>query len=327
MTSAKRTSTPVRLCIIVPCYNEEAVLPDSSQKLEKELQALITENDILDTSCILFVDDGSQDATWQLLSNLHNHDSAHIKALRFAHNAGHQNALLAGIDWAHTHQFDCSISIDADLQDDIHAIRKMVKKYQEGFEIVNGVRDHRASDTVFKRTSAKLFYQLMNLLGAHTIPNSADFRLLGKRAMNALALYREKNVFLRGLVPELGFSSCNVTYTRLPRLAGETKYPLHKMLHFALDGITSFSVVPIRIVDCFGFVSLLIACVILIYSLVRLAAGDTVTGWASLILSIWFLGGLVMLALGIVGEYIARIYLETKDRPRYIIEEELDSTL
>jgi len=312
------------LVIVVPCYNEEEVLPETITRLTRVLEDLISQNRISPRSSILFVDDGSKDATWKLISE-YNKANRFVAGLKLARNAGHQNALLAGLKKA-GESADCVISIDADLQDDLAAIPQMVLKYQEGYEVVYGVRKKRETDTFFKRFTAEGFYKLMNKLGAEVVFNHADFRLLGKRALSAFAQFEEANLFIRGIVPLVGFQSTTVFYDRAERFAGESKYPLKKMLAFAFDGITSLSVAPIRMVTVIGVIFALLSLVAGIYAIIIKSIGNSIPGWTSLIISLWFIGGVQIMCLGMIGEYIGKIYKETKRRPKYILEEELNST-
>jgi polyisoprenyl-phosphate glycosyltransferase len=309
------------LSIIVPCYNEQEVLEETFEQLTIKLEQMINENLISKKSKILFVDDGSSDNTWHLIYKASLKNEL-IKGLKLSKNAGHQNALLAGL-FAARDSSDCLVSIDADLQDDIDAINKMVRKYIEGYEIVYGVRSSRESDTFFKRFTAEGFYKLMDKLGVKLIFNHADFRLMSKRAVDELERFAESNMFLRGIVPLIGFNSANVYYERKERFAGETKYPLKKMLAFAFDGITSFSVTPIRLVMLIGCLSFIVSLISGIYFLALKFFGNTELGWTSLITSIWLIGGLQLIALGLVGEYIGKIYKETKRRPKYIVDVDL----
>lgn len=314
-------STTKKLITVVPCYNEEAVLNDTHEKLFTIYVQMINEGLIATNSKILYVDDGSKDRTWQIIEQLTN-DGKYASGIKLAHNVGHQNALFAGLTEA-KEQGDIILSIDADLQDDIHAIPEMVKEYLNGIDIVYGVRNKRTTDTWFKRTTAIAFYKLMHWLGVNTIYNHADFRLMSKRAVFQLCLYKERNLFLRGIVPLVGYKSAKVYYDRSERLAGDSKYPFTKMLNFAIDGITSFSVKPVRMVFGLGLLFLLIALAIFIYVLYSEITHSIVPGWASIILSIWFVGACVLMGLGIVGEYIGKIYIEVKNRPRYNIEKQL----
>jgi polyisoprenyl-phosphate glycosyltransferase len=309
------------LTIIVPCFNEEEVLEETINQLTTKLSELVTDHMVSEKSKILFVDDGSKDRTWHLIykASLNNEM---VKGLKLSKNAGHQNALLAGL-FSAKEASDCMVTIDADLQDDIHAINDMVKRFNEGYEVVYGVRSSRESDTLFKRFTAESFYKLMDKLGVKLVFNHADFRLMGKRAVEELEHFAESNMFLRGIVPLIGFNSTSVHYERKERLAGETKYPLRKMLAFAFDGITSFSVTPIRFVMLVGCLSFFVSLVFGLYFLTLKLFGNTELGWTSLITSIWLIGGLQLIALGLVGEYIGKIYKETKRRPKYIIDVDL----
>lgn len=306
------------LTIVVPCYNEEEVFKETSKQLTTVLNDLIKDSLISHKSKLLFVDDGSRDRTWEFIQE-ESKENPYVTGLKLAKNVGHQNALIAGLETA-SKQSDCVVSIDADLQDDIQVIRTFVEKYWEGFDIVYGVRDKRDTDTYFKRTTALGFYSIMERLGINLVPNHADFRLMSKRALEELLKYKETNLFLRGLVPLLGFPSTKVYYERKERFAGESKYPLKKMLTFAFDGITSFSVAPIRFVTLLGFVSVLLSILAGGYALIQEMLGHTQSGWTSLILSIWFVGGVQLSGIGIIGEYIGKIYHEVKKRPRYAVE-------
>jgi glycosyltransferase involved in cell wall biosynthesis len=312
-------SKPV-LTIVVPCYNEEEVLPETVKQLGFVIDNLIQDKLVAKASTILFVDDGSKDRTWSLIERFHLSHAA-VTGLKLAKNAGHQSALLAGLLTAKTYS-DCVVSIDADLQDDIMAIREFVVKYHEGYEIVYGVREKRDSDTFFKRATAQGFYKLMTKMGVNIHYNHADFRLMSKRTLDELEKFQEVNLFLRGIVPLIGFSSTEVYYERKERFAGESKYPLRKMLGFALDGITSFSVTPIRFVTLMGFLLFVFSIVAAFYAIVGKLMGANVTGWTSLILSVWFIGGVQLLGLGLIGEYIGKIYKEVKRRPLYVIEKQ-----
>ncbi|MED5076621.1 glycosyltransferase family 2 protein [Geobacillus stearothermophilus] len=313
-------SEPV-VAIVVPCYNEEEVLPETIRRLQALRGELVEEKMISPKSALLFVDDGSHDDTWKIIykASLRHPE---VKGLKLARNAGHQNALLAGLFAAKTHA-DCLISIDADLQDDLSAIREFVQKFREGYDIVCGVRRRRDTDTWFKRHTAQGFYRLMKMFGVDLVYNHADYRLMSRRAVEALEQFGEVNLFLRGIVPLLGFRSAAVYYDRKERLAGKTKYPLKKMIAFALDGVTSFSVTPIRFISLIGFLSFVVSLIFGAYFLFLKWAGHTETGWTSLITSIWLLGGLQLIALGLIGEYVGKIYKETKRRPRYIVDLDL----
>lgn len=306
------------LTIVVPCYNEEEVFPDTVVKLTDMLNNLIQENLVSKSSNLLFVDDGSCDMTWDLIQKTYSENPL-VRGLKLACNAGHQNALFAGL-LAAKDVSDCVVSIDADLQDDIRVIREFVIKYREGYDIVFGVRDKRETDNFFKRNTACAFYAFMKKLGVNLVPNHADFRLMSKRTLNELSRYEETNLFLRGIVPTLGFPSTQVYYDRLKRNAGETKYPIKKMLGFALDGITSFSIAPIRLVTMLGSFSILLSIALSIYALLVRIFHQPSSGWSSTIILISFFGGIQLLSIGIIGEYVGKIYNETKKRPRYIVE-------
>lgn len=310
------------LYIVVPCYNEEAVLPETAKRLREKLTSLMALGQVSKHSKILFVNDGSKDRTWTIISALHSSDPI-FSGVDLTRNRGHQNALLAGLMTAKD-RCDLAISMDADLQDDVNAVDAMVAKYHEGFDVVYGVRSARKTDTFFKRFTAESFYRLMNALGAETVFNHADYRLLSKAALEGLSQFKEVNLFLRGIVPMIGYPTATVEYERGERFAGESKYPLKKMLSFAMEGITSLSTKPIRCITGLGFLIFLVSLVMLVYSIVRWSMGATVTGWASVICSVWAIGGLILLSLGVIGEYIGKIYLETKERPRYLIREVLD---
>ena len=309
------------LALVIPCYNEEEALPATLDQLTGLMHRMVGGNAIADYLLVM-VDDGSKDRTWQIIAQHHDRDP-HIKGVKLAGNAGHQNALMAGLAYA-VEKADAIVSIDADLQDDPEAIAEMALRFDEGYDVVNGVRNDRSSDTWFKRNSAQLFYRQMKSLGVRTVYNSADFRLLSRRAAKALLGFRERNLYLRGIVPLMGFRTANVTYARRPRMAGETKYPLGKMVALAANGITSFSIHPIRMILGMGVAFVAISILILIYVVASFALHHTVAGWTSLMLSIWFVGGCLLVSMGVVGEYIGKIYLEVKDRPRYIVEEKLD---
>ena len=310
------------LYIVVPCYNEEAVLPETARRLREKLEQLMGRGAISPASRVLFVNDGPKDRTWPLICQLH--AQSHLMCgIDLTRNRGHQNALLAGLMTAKD-RADAVISMDADLQDDINAVDAMVDKYYEGCDIVYGVRSAREKDTFFKRFTAEGFYRLMAFLGAETVFNHADYRLMSRRALEGLAQFREVNLFLRGIVPMIGYITGYVSYERGERFAGESKYPLKKMLSFAMEGITSLSTKPIRYITLLGFLVFLVSIAMLIYSVVRWANGATVLGWASVICSVWAIGGLILLSLGIIGEYVGKIYLETKGRPRFLIREVLE---
>ncbi|EUJ48937.1 glycosyltransferase family 2 protein [Paenilisteria rocourtiae] len=307
------------LTIIVPCYNEEEVLNETMQQLGLVLRGMKERSVIHEGSDLLFVDDGSRDKTWEIIAGaMAKHD--YINGVKLSRNFGHQNALLAGMQAAEG-RADCIISIDSDLQDDVGVIPDFVEKYRAGYEVVYGIRDERKTDTRFKRGSAHLFYSMMGKFGIHLVPDHADYRLLGSLALQEMNLFPENNIFLRGIVPLIGFKSDKVYYHRKERFAGESKYPLKKMLAFAADGLTSFSVAPIRLVTGLGALMFVIAIVIGIYTFIQHLSGTATTGWSSLMLSIWVIGGVQMISLGVVGEYIGRIYSEVKQRPRFIVEQ------
>lgn len=313
-----------KLYMVIPCYNEQEVLPETSKRLKEKLSTLVKAGKIGPESRIIFVNDGSKDRTWEIIRRLHEEDPV-FGGVNLSRNRGHQNALLAGLMTVKDHA-DMAISMDADLQDDINAIDEMVEKYLNGTDIVYGVRSSRAKDTFFKKATAESFYKLMNTMGVNTVFNHADYRLMSKRALEGLAEFREVNLFLRGIVPMIGYSTDVVYYERGERFAGESKYPLGKMLSFAIEGITSLSTKPIRMITFLGFFIFLVSIGILIYSLVRHFMGATIVGWTTLMVSVWAIGGLILLSLGVVGEYIGKIYLETKARPRFLIEEFLNDT-
>ena len=310
------------LYIVVPCYNEEEVLPETSKRLKAKLEGLMASDKISRQSKVLFVNDGSKDRTWELIRGLHESDPI-FSGVNLSRNRGHQNALLAGLMTAKD-RCDMAISMDADLQDDVDAVDAMVDNFHAGCEIVYGVRSARKKDTFFKRFTAEGFYRVMNFLGAETVFNHADYRLMSRRALEGLSQFKEVNLFLRGIVPMIGYNTGTVEYERGERFAGESKYPLKKMLSFAMEGITSLSTKPIRYITALGCLVFLVAVIMLIYSIVRWAMGETVLGWASIICSIWAIGGLILLSLGVIGEYIGKIYLETKGRPRFLIRDVLD---
>lgn len=313
-----------KLYMVIPCYNEQEVLPETSKRLKEKLSTLVKAGKIDPESRIIFVNDGSKDRTWEIIRRLHEEDPV-FGGVNLSRNRGHQNALLAGLMTVKDHA-DMAISMDADLQDDINAIDEMVEKYLNGTDIVYGVRSSRAKDTFFKKATAEGFYKLMNTMGVNTVFNHADYRLMSKRALEGLTEFREVNLFLRGIVPMIGYSTDVVYYERGERFAGESKYPLGKMLSFAIEGITSLSTKPIRMITFLGFFIFLVSIGILIYSLVRHFMGATIVGWTTLMVSVWAIGGLILLSLGVVGEYIGKIYLETKARPRFLIEEFLNDT-
>lgn len=309
------------LAIVVPCYNEQEVLPQTNKRLRALLDSMMQDRLVSSDSYIMYVNDGSRDDTWSMIAGYSEQDT-HVRGLKLAGNVGHQNALMAGLETARQ-DADITVSIDADLQDDINVIPEMVKKFDEGNDIVYGVRRKRETDTFFKRTSAQMFYKFMTSMGVKSVYNHADFRLMSRRAVDALCQYEERNLFLRGLVPLIGYKTDSVYYDRSAREAGESKYPLSKMLSFAIDGITSFSVKPLRLIFYLGAVFMLISLAILIYVIVALCQGRGVQGWASLMLSIWFVGGCVLICLSVIAAYIGRIFTESKHRPRYNIEKYL----
>ena len=307
------------LAIIVPCYNEQEVILTTIKQIDQLLTLLIKKEKIANDSYVIYVNDGSNDDTWNIIENNYK-VYQHLQGLNLAGNVGHQNALLAGMHHV-SDKCDMAISIDADLQDDINVIEQMIDKYYQGCNIVYGVRDDRSSDTVFKRFTAQTFYKLMQFLGVKSIYNHADFRLVDKRALKFLKEYPERNLFLRGMVKLLGLNSDCVYYSRKEREAGESKYPLKKMLSFAFDGITSFSIKPITMILLLGIIIMLFSIIAIIYTLFSYINGHSVAGWASLMISIWFLSGVQLFGIGLVGEYIGKVYLETKRRPRYHIED------
>ena len=300
------------------------MLHDTTAKLSEVLNAMETDGSI-SSGKIIYVDDGSRDATWQIIKQL-SAESSRIVGLKLAHNVGHQNALWAGLEAAAEMKFNATVSIDADLQDDIHVIADMVKRFAEGDDVVFGVRRERKTDTFFKRFTAQSFYRTMSWMGGEIIYNHADFRLMSLRALQALISHPERNLFLRGMVKSIGFPSSCVYYDRKERLAGESKYPLKKMLNFAFDGITSFSVKPLRLISSLGISCMLVSAAFIVYGLYRYITHSVIEGWTSLMLSLWFIGGAILTSLGIIGEYIGKIYCEVKRRPRYFIEETTAST-
>lgn len=315
-----KNSLPI-LTLVVPCYNEEEVLPETSSVLKSKLSNLIENSIINKMSKILFVDDGSSDKTWSLITKLNKFDNIFC-GLQLSKNQGHQNALLAGL--LDTKEYsDCVISLDADLQDDINVIDDFIAKYKEGNDIVYGIRQSRKTDTFFKRNTALMYYKLIMMLGVNIKYNHADYRLMSKRALFALSNFKEVNLFLRGMISLVGFDSAEVFYDRNERYAGESKYSLKKMLTLAWQGITSFSVVPLQLVTFAGFLISFITILAIIYILISKFFGNSVSGWSSTLISIWFLGGVQLIAIGILGEYIGKIYTETKDRPKYIIKKRL----
>lgn len=311
-----------KLYLAIPCYNEEEVLRDSAEKLNIKFNDMMAEGKITSDSKIVFIDDGSKDRTWSIISELHNENPV-FQGIKLTRNRGHQNALLCGL-MTLKDKADAVISIDADLQDDINVFDEMVDKFENGCDVVYGVRSKRATDTFFKRFTAEAFYKILNRMGAKVIFNHADFRLMSRRALEAFSLYKETNIFLRGMVPLVGYKSDIVKYERAERLAGESKYPLKKMLALAWEGVTSLSIQPIRMITWLGAIVFAVSLIFIIYTLISFFVGAAVSGWASTLCSIWALGGLQLLAIGVIGEYIGKIYLETKRRPRYIVEEILE---
>ena len=309
------------LYLVIPCYNEEEVLPITQKALKEKMDNLIKNKKISKDSKVMFVNDGSKDKTWELIEEYHKEDPLFV-GVKLSRNKGHQNALLAGLMTAKKYA-DITISMDADLQDDINVIDKMIEENNAGSEIVYGVRSSRKKDSWFKRFTAESFYKLMHAMGVEVVFNHADCRLMSKRVLDELEHFEEANLFLRGLIPLLGFKTSIATYERNERAAGESKYPLKKMLSFAWDGITSFSVKPLKMITTLGFIMLFISVVMIIYTIIVKILGNTVDGWAFIMLSIWFIGGVQLVSVGLIGEYIGKIYNETKRRPRYIIEKEL----
>ena len=304
--------------LVIPCYNEQEVLEETTKRLDEKMTSLIKSKKISQKSRVIYVDDGSKDRTWEIIEGIHQGNKL-FGGVKLSRNRGHQTALLAGLMTV-KNQADAVISMDADLQDDINAIDGFIEKFDEGCEIVYGVRSAREKDSFFKRTTAQGFYKFMGAMGAKVVYNHADYRLMSRRALDALEQFGEVNLFLRGMVTLLGFKTDIVTYERGERFAGESKYPLKKMLSFAWDGITSFSVKPIKIITSIGAIICIGSIIGLIYALVAYLLGKTVAGWTSMMMSIWLLGGIQLLSIGIIGEYIGKIYSETKARPRYIIE-------
>lgn len=313
------------LYIVIPCYKEQEVLHETASRLQTKMERLISANKISPESRVMFVNDGSTDQTWPIICELHEKNPL-FSGVNLSRNRGHQNALLAGLMTAK----DCAdmvISMDADLQDDINAVDEMVDKFYEGCDIVYGVRSSREKDTFFKKFTAEGFYRVMNFLGADTVFNHADYRLMSKRALEGLEQFKEVNLFLRGIVPMIGYKTGVVEYERGERFAGESKYPLKKMLAFAMEGITSLSTKPLQYITGLGFLIFAVSILMLIYFIARWAVGGTVAGWASVICSVWAIGGLILLSIGVMGEYVGKIYMETKARPRFIIQDVLDDKI
>ena len=312
------TKAPFLLYLVVPCYNEEQVLESTSLQLEAKFGEMVEQSRISQDSRVLFVDDGSSDCTWNTIVQLHERNEL-FSGLKLSRNRGHQNALLAGLTYAMNHA-DVVASMDADLQDDVNVLSEMAEMIKKGYEVVYGVRNDRTTDSGFKRGTAQAFYRFQSLMGVEAVQNHADYRMMTSRAVKALSEFKEVNLFLRGLVPLVGFKSCNVYYARGERAAGESKYGLGKMLSFAVEGITSFSIKPVRLISVTGVLVSLLSLVALIYVFIGAFIGNVQPGWASTMVSVWLFGGIQLLSLGVIGEYVGRIYLETKARPRYIIE-------
>lgn len=313
-----------KLYIVIPCYQEQEVLPHTARVLEEKMKKLMQNDKIAQESKIVFVNDGSTDNTWDVICQLHS-KSKLFQGINLSRNRGHQNALLAGLMTVMENaDADAIISMDADLQDDVNAVDAMVQKYNDGFDVVYGVRSKRDTDTLLKKTTAEGFYKLMSFMGTDIVFNHADYRLMSRRAVEGLAGFREVNLFLRGIVPMIGYKSDIVYYERAERFAGESKYPLKKMLSFAFEGITSLSVEPIRFITKMGMIIMMISIIMILWVMFKYISGSTVTGWASVIISLWAIGGAILFSIGIVGEYIGKIYLETKNRPRYIVEKYLN---
>lgn len=310
------------LYVVVPCYNEEEVLEETTRQLKEKMESLIKDKKISKESKVMYVNDGSKDNTWKMIEEISEKEKL-FTGISLSRNRGHQNALLGGLMTAKNYA-DIVISMDADLQDDINAIDEMIDKYYEGADIVYGVRSARKTDTWFKKTTAEGFYKFMKMMGADIVYNHADYRLASKRVLDELEKFNEVNLFLRGMFPLIGYKTEIVYYERNERFAGESKYPLKKMLNFAWDGITSFSAKPLRLICTMGFIILFISLIIMIYSLIRKITGNTVDGWTFITISIWLIGGIQMISTGIIGEYIGKVYNETKRRPRYIISRNLN---
>lgn len=313
---------PPRLALVVPCYNEQEVLPDTLSQLGRALDELVMKGLVRPDSFALYVDDGSRDTTWQVISQAQRERDG-VAGLKLARNAGHQKALLAGIQTV-TPLADCVVSVDADLQDDVRSLEELVLKYREGYDVVYGVRRERDTDTLFKRSTARGFYRFLKGMGVDIVPDHADYRLMSRRALEQLERFEEVNLFLRGLVPLVGFPSARVYYDRLPRTAGESKYPLKKMVGFAVDGITSFSLTPLRYLAVLGVALCVVSVLGGIAAVACLGAGLDVPGWVTILVSVWFLGGVGVTALALVGEYVGKTYQEAKHRPRYIVETMLE---
>lgn len=310
---------PSIVYLVIPCYNEEEVLPETARRLTEQLSSMQSQGLAAPESRMLFVDDGSRDGTWALIESL-SQENSFVRGLKLAHNRGHQNALLAGLMEARLHA-DCAISLDADLQDDVSVLPQFVEKFREGCDVVYGVRNRRDTDTAFKRVTAQGFYKFMHALGVDVVYNHADYRLMSARVLQEFAKFKEVNLFLRGMVPLVGFKSTCVSYERHERLAGRSHYPLSKMLSLAFDGITSLSIKPIRFITGFGVLVAFISFLGVLWAVIEAALGMTVSGWASMTSIICFVSGVQLICLGVIGEYIGKIYMETKHRPRYIISE------
>lgn len=315
--------TPEILYMVIPCYNEQEVLRETAKQLKVKYESLIGSSMISPLSRIVFVNDGSKDNTWNIIQELHTENPEFFSGINLAHNCGHQNAVLAGLMTVKD-ICDISITMDADLQDDINAVDEMVEKYYEGNHVVYGVRSERKTDTFFKKFTAETFYKFMKLMGADVVYNHADFRLMSKRVLQELSGFKEVNLFLRGMVPLIGFRSCSVYYERRERFAGESKYPLRKMLAFAVNGITSFSTKPLKFITALGFMTSVLSIGAFIWAFIAKFAGFAELGWSSTICSIWLIGGLQLFCLGIIGEYVGKIYAEVKQRPRFIVEDFLN---
>lgn len=313
------------LYMVVPCYNEEDVLNETAKQLKEKYTFLINRKLISPESKIVFVNDGSKDKTWEIISQLHAAHPETFSGINLAHNAGHQNAVLAGLMTV-KNICDMAITMDADLQDDINTIDAMIEKYYEGNQVVYGVRSARDTDTPFKRITAEGFYKFMKVMGADVVYNHADFRLMSKRVLQELANYKEVNLFLRGMIPLIGFQSCSVYYKRHERFAGESKYPLKKMLSFAINGITSFSTKPLKMITTIGFLMSFVSCIALIWAFITKIVGKAEIDWSSMMCSVWLIGGIQLICLGIIGEYVGKIYAEVKQRPRYIIADFINNS-
>ena len=312
----------MKLGIVIPCYNEEEVLTETTARLEKLLSEMVSNQEISEDSFVCYVDDGSKDTTWQMIEAF-TREKPFFRGIKLSRNFGHQNALIAGLMQL-KEEADALISMDADLQDDIEVVKGFVEKYKEGYEVVYGVREDRGSDTKFKRGTAEFFYKIQSFMGIESISNHADYRLLSRRALQSLSEFKEINPFIRGIVPLIGFRSCSLYYTRAERFAGETKYPFKKMLFFALDGIASFSIVPLRLITVVGFAIFMFSLLMILWVVFeKLFLDTTIQGWSSMMISIYFIGGIQIMGIGIIGEYVGRIFQQSKGRPRYIIDKEI----